>query len=330
MDSGGSGDFCSADSGRIVPGLRRIHQRGQVDTSCLGGASPASAAASVYRSGAQLSPYDRLRWEAERLGAGTHRIACPWCLGGSDGERSLSLGVAASGSIYFRCFRSTCGKSGGKKGAVVAKKPPRYFTANTEHLSPERAQWFMEKFGFVPCSTRYAPFLDRYVYTMWEPQGTKSRGYIARSFGDLEPKALTYNERPDEPFIGWSVSPLYIPGDAPIVIVEDWVSSEKVAAAGGVGVTLSGTHLSGDGALEIAENAKDRRVVIALDKDAFAKGVGIASLYGGLFGRRPRVWRLDKDLKYVDVGVIQRAMNDDDCNDFGDEWARGANSQSVH
>lgn len=277
-----------------------------------------------------MTPYDRLRWEAERLGEGTHRISCPWCLGGSTGERSLSLGVSASGSIYFRCFRAQCGKSGGKRGAVTAKKPPRYFTAHTEHLSAERATWFHDKFGFVPASTRYATFLDRYVYTMWEPRGHKARGFIARSFGDQEPKALTYNERPDEPFIGWSLSPLYVDGVAPIVLVEDWVSSEKVAAAGGIGVCLSGTYLSGDAALEIAECALERRVVIALDRDAFAKGVKMAADYGGLFKQRPRVWRLKEDLKYVPASVIVRAMDDDDCNDFGDEWARTENSSSVH
>lgn len=277
-----------------------------------------------------VTPYERLRWEAERLGEGVHRIVCPWCSGGSTGEASLSLGVSASGSLYFRCFRSSCGVAGGKRDQVTTRrKEPRYYTGETEILSPKRMGWFHERFGFVPPDTRYAPHHDRYVYAMRGPE-YKLRGYLARSFSGDEPKVLTYVEKPDEPFIGWALSPTFGSGTSPIVVVEDWVSSEKVSMAGAIGVCLSGTYLSPDAALELAERAFDRRVIFALDNDAFAKGVAMAGKYRGLLRQPPRVWRLKEDLKYVPFNVIERAISNDDCNDFGDEWARTENPESLH
>lgn len=278
-----------------------------------------------------MTPYDKMRWEAEQLGEGVHRIVCPFCLGGSSGEKSLSLGVAADGSMFFRCFRANCAKSGGKTPrGPKHSKPPRYYTGETVSLDDDRKLWFQERFGFVPGDTRYSPFSDRYVYAVRGPRDFVLRGHVARSFNGEEPKVLTYNERPDEPFVGWSCSPHYSAATGPIVVVEDWVSAEKIGVAGGVGVALNGTYMSQAAANEIAECALDRRVVFALDRDAFAKCVRLAADYGGLFKRRPRVWRLREDLKYEPIDVIVRAMGDDDYNDFGDEWARAADRPRLH
>jgi hypothetical protein len=274
-----------------------------------------------------MTPYERLQWHAETLGEGTHRVTCPWCLGGSKSEQSLSLGVSASGSLYFRCFRANCGKSGGKfLESRITKRPPRYFTAETRFMEPPRQQWFIDKFGFCPTDTRYAPHMDRYIYTVRGPRG-RARGYVARSFSGAEPKVLTYNEHPAEPFIGWALQPHMHEGS--IVIVEDWVSAEKVSIHG-IGVALNGTHMGVDIACEIAEYSLNRPVIFALDRDAFAKSVEFASKYGGMFKQRPRVWRLKEDLKYVSSDVIERALSDNNCNDFGDDWARGADRQGVH
>jgi hypothetical protein len=274
-----------------------------------------------------MTPYEKLQWHAETLGEGTHRVMCPWCTGGSKSEQSLSLGVSASGTLYFRCFRANCGKSGGKFiEANVTKKPPRYFTAECRFMETERQQWFVDKFGFCPTDTRYAPLMDRYIYTVRGPRG-KGRGFIARSFSGAEPKVLTYNERPGEPFIAWALQPRTDLG--PIVVVEDWVSAEKVSQVA-IGVALNGTHMGMDAACEIAEHSLSRPVIFALDRDAFAKSVQYASKYGGMFKNRPRVWRLDKDLKYVPTDVIERAISDDNLNDFGDDWARSADRTGVH
>jgi len=44
---------------------------------------------------------------------GEHRVICPQCEGGSNHEKSLSVGVTDNGkSARWLCFRGTCGWTG--------------------------------------------------------------------------------------------------------------------------------------------------------------------------------------------------------------------------
>lgn len=148
--------------------------------------------------------------------------------------------------------------------------------------------------------------MDRYIYTVRSPS-LAVRGYIARSFSGASPKVLTYNELPGDPFIGWA-------GKGPVtVIVEDWVSAEKIVASVGFAgaVALNGTYLSLEMVREIHETSDGGQVILALDKDAWAKSIGYLQQYGNMFNPRLRVWRLEDDLKYVPAELIKKAILDD-------------------
>jgi len=158
--------------------------------------------------------------------------------------------------------------------------------------------------------------MDRYVYTVRDPIGVP-RGHIARSLTGATPKVLTYDERPDQPFIGWVRSET----SEAVVIVEDWISAEKLGASTATGVALNGTHLSLEMVTEIQVNSGGKPVCLALDRDAYGKSIGYLQRYGDLFSPRLRVAWLEVDIKHVPFGQIERAIKSGTF-DFG--GARGA------
>ena len=133
-------------------------------------------------------------------------------------------------------------------------------------------------------------------------------GHILRDFtGTLTPKVLTYKDT-DGPFIHWAVN---MHGNKDIVIVEDWLSAEAVGRLGGVaGVALLGTHLTDEAQKQILHNASQAQVHVALDRDAFVKGVKLAAKLAACLWRPVFTWRLDKDLKHVRPERIERAINE--------------------
>lgn len=255
-----------------------------------------------------MTPYQVLNWEASTRGAGAYRLVCPDCRGGTDSEKCLTLVVDTMGQMAFRCYRSSCGFGGGNRQTLVTDskvREPRYFTADTVSLSEDRKSWFDHKFGFVPPDTLYAPHMDRYVYTVRGPTGA-ARGHIARSFAGAVPKVLTYWEATTEPFIGWCVD--VSQEDAPLVIVEDWLSAEKVYETGAAhALALNGTYLSLEMVREIIETVKGQ-VILALDRDAWPKALKYRKDLGDLFSPAMKVWRLDEDLKYESLDRIREAV----------------------
>jgi hypothetical protein len=137
------------------------------------------------------------------------------------------------------------------------------------------------------------------------------RGYIARSLSGATPKVLTYDERPEQPFIGWAGSEI----NRPVIAVEDWVSAEKIQASKlATAVALNGTYLSLDMVTEIQSTANGQAVILALDRDAYPKALKYLAQYGDLFSPRLRVWRLEVDLKYVSFERIGKAITNDECD----------------
>ena len=258
-----------------------------------------------------MTPYQVIQFEASTRGSGAHRIVCPQCGGGADKERSLSLTVDNAGQSSFRCFRASCGWSGGQRLQNVRRKEPRYLTTDTVSLSEDKERALQHAYGFVPADTVYAPLLDRFVYRVTGPE-MQHRGYIARSMSGAMPKVLTFNERPEEPFIGWAFVRDEPHVGNPIVIVEDWISAEKIAASGAAdAVALNGTHLTLEMVRELLEEATDQ-VILALDRDAYPKALKYAALYADLFSPRMRVWKLDKDLKYETFERIREGIAGND------------------
>jgi hypothetical protein len=146
---------------------------------------------------------------------------------------------------------------------------------------------------------RFAPECDR-IYIPYHGPNGKFRGSILREWENkLEPRNVIYKELRDEPFMGWFPET----GSGGPVLVEDALSACKVWQAGINAISLCGVHLSPTMVREIL--SKYTEAHIALDKDAFAKAVEHAGTYRDLIGLK--VWKLDKDLKYVPEERIKQA-----------------------
>lgn len=236
------------------------------------------------------------------------RMVCPECGGGSEKEKSFSY-IAQSfphDIMAGICWRASCGHKVGnplRLAGPIARPERRHFTADTEMLDTEKAEWFLKTFGYEHPDLLYAPYLDRFIYTVRSATG-RSRGVIARSFSGAKPKSLSYPTEWDVPFIGWNG----LSESSYVVIVEDWVSSEKLAVAGALAVSLQGTNFSLQMATEVAEVAAGRKVILALDADAYGKSLEIALKHGAAFSPCLRVWRLGMDLKYEPVERIRKAL----------------------
>lgn len=235
---------------------------------------------------------------------GTTRTVCPMCMGGSDQEETFVATRYASGEVSGRCFRATCAFGVGAKGTPPASKikPPRYYTRPTRFPTAAHAELIEDRFGLETGTVdSYSEHEDRFVLPVTGPLRQR-RGVVAYSLSGAVPKSLTYNELPAEPFMHWAEGACL----EPVVIVEDWFSAEKVAAAGGVGVAIMGTYLSSEMVAELAQCRSP--AVIAFDFDAFGTAVKYKERYAEQFPEGLRVWRLKRDLKYEPIERIQEAF----------------------
>lgn len=216
----------------------------------------------------------------------------------------MSLRVNPDGKWAAHCFRATCCFSASTRGfsneLLRPKAEPRYYTKPTQTMSPCQAQMFRAAFG-LEVNVRYAVDSDRFLLPVYGPRH-QTRGYIARSLSGAQPKTLVYKEIVDEPFIGHHRRR----DGARCIVVEDWLSAEKVVTAGYNSVALHGTHLTQEMVTEISNTYIG--VCLALDKDAFSKSLSYQVKYGDQFTPRLRVIKLDKDLKYVNVGDIRQLV----------------------
>lgn len=185
---------------------------------------------------------------------------------------------------------------------------PRAYTEPTRTLTAQEFDVLRSKYDLnVTQSVRYSDTTCRYLLPICGPDGDL-RGHIARdATGQNTPKTLTY-KAVDAPFLHWSP---FDNATAHLVLVEDWFSAEKVGQVDGCrGISLNGTHLSPDGKMEIAHHAENMTVHVALDGDAFSKGLKLAYDLGIALQRQAFTWKLGKDLKYVGHSIIERAIRE--------------------
>lgn len=259
---------------------------------------------------------------------------CPKC----HRSESWSVWVAQEGHPMGMCHRASCGYVSRFTGVpvlgVIKKKEAWHFTRPSVPLTGGQQELVARKFGIDGAELEgYSEFDDRFLLGVYGPTGYNYRGTIAYSLSGGTPKSLTYNEKPDEPFIHYAQG-AYAPFGAcrDLVIVEDWFSAEKVATTGlAIGVALNGTHLNQQMVSEIAVIAASRRgkVWLALDQDAHCKALGFLFKYreqfpGGLF-----CWTLRVDLKYETTARITSALVCGRTNFLKDENGTFANSSDA-
>jgi len=210
--------------------------------------------------------------------------SCPKCNDGVRNEPAMSVTKTHS-HLKWICFHASCGFKGivdhrsGKvlKNNPVTSKIPKPYRKSTVIF---KGEYLKEKFG-VTTPTLWNEETKRVLFPVKAFTG-EVVGYVARGYPELGwkldgPKTITYTNTLDIPFIHFP------PGLADkMVLVEDWVSAERLAGADIPSVALLGTHISHRDALYLRE-AGIEHLVVAFDADAWNKYHNIRQQYGLLF-----------------------------------------------
>lgn len=237
--------------------------------------------------------------EAAHLEPGDQiRTVCPFCGGGTSGEKSLSIKLdSESGLILYHCFRGNCGEAGvlggsklGKlytyKAAEPKKKPPfddsSIFGLGGEDDAPSYAaitkinSWGL---GLADYRWGYDTNSQRLAIPVWGPLH-ELRGFVLRAIFDWQkPKSLTGVIRREDPFIAWIDAGME---HGPIIVVEDIPSAIRVAKCGYDAVALNGNSPS-EAALDELRTYSGggvRKVVFAFDPDATGQAIRVLRQYG--------------------------------------------------
>lgn len=250
----------------------------------------------------------------------TARGICLACRGGDSKEKSLKVTRGLSGGYSYICWRASCGiRSYGTSHVVPsAQARPMFFVGIMEHLPVRLRRKLSFAYDLSPESLdalRYAPESGRVLFPVRSPGPFYGlRGWVARSFGTLLPKTLNYRETVQEPFIGWFGD---VSESHQIVLVEDCISALKVSQVPNcVGVSLNGTNITDDAFEEIRHVAQHRQVYVALDRDAFSKGLTYVQRFRPRLSVPWKAWRLARDLKYETERTIEKVIEDGTA-DFG-------------
>ena len=234
----------------------------------------------VYQTGLSLDPGETLR------------VVCPWCGGGGDGERCMSVTRdEATDLVLFRCFRGKCDKKGVcgngvtvKGRAPIPKAVFRPWDTSTfvdidNASGPARAklqEWRLFGNGLAhSLGILWDTHTGRLAFPVYTREALL-RGFVLRAVDKSKPKALTARISNVEPFIGWMTERFQRPD---LWVVEDIPSAMRLMLAGQNAVAVLGNTPS-DEALGEIHRARPETVVWAFDNDAFAQGMTSAKRYG--------------------------------------------------
>jgi len=199
---------------------------------------------------------------------------CPKCNGGHKKEKDLSVTKTHS-HLKWICFRASCGFKGivdHRSGKPLETqqprvKRPRPYTKPTEVY---KGNYLQNSFG-VATRTLWNKQDKRILMPVVSSKGSVighiARGYKALGWSGEGPKTITYTNTLDEPFMHFASLTT-----ERMVLVEDWVSAEKVSQLCPA-VALLGTHMSYKDVLHL-KNVGIRDLVVALDADAWNKYSG--------------------------------------------------------
>jgi hypothetical protein len=151
----------------------------------------------------------------------------------------------------------------------------------------------------------YAPQRDRFAYPVYNPVGRRE-GWILRSYDPaVAPKADTKPDSDD------SVMASFYFTDAPnvtdlVVMVEDIPSAVRVSRyLNSVAILSTGTSPEVIGHIK----SRFRRLVVALDKDAYANSVTMARKLSLMF-HKAVPWPIDKDFKDMESQQLEEVCGE--------------------
>lgn len=231
---------------------------------------------------------------------------CPFCHGGTHGERSLSVGRAGA-FLWWRCHRASCGKRGkhslsgyGDSPTTTDEKRERFREFVRREIPEKTKQELAERFHLRPetmdlARWSYTPDYDghgpRVIFPIFNPTG-RVRGEQFRSYWGDEPKSLN-NVELAENAICWYKFRKY---GKILVVVEDQPSALRVAQANVDSLALIGTTLNLDRVLEIRDE-EYARVWLSLDRDAAGMAVRHMKEFGQYLPNMRIKMLEDEDIK---------------------------------
>jgi hypothetical protein len=245
-------------------------------------------------------------------------LECPKCNGGQHRDKAFSVSKVSDG-VLFHCFRASCGFSGFIPGAHISRTASsrhhdRTFKYDINQPNSVVRRNLIQRFGLhasVLNKVKYSYDIARVLYPVRSAKGNDI-GWIARDYPwcpgrkgpENQVKTLSYIDAlyPHMHF----THPLALhTGHTKAVLVEDWVSAEKVGSFLPA-VALLGSHLSKDNALYL-RHLGVRDLIIWLDADAIGKARSIQHNYNIMFNITIVYSKEDpKDLNYT---IINNYLN---------------------
>jgi DNA primase len=190
---------------------------------------------------------------------------------------------------------------------------PKYVTQETHEL--DGSTWMRyqavrnKQYGLHLSTLReqgivYAPSNDRLYMPVYDAFG-KQLGHIAKAVAtDKEPKVLTLKTEPAP----WLHFPLHQTHSHRVILVEDIISSIKVAQTGFMVGALLGTHVSNDMIL-LLKAMGIREVIFMLDPDATGKAAKFVSNYSPYFSSVRLIPLTKGDPKEYTIEELHEAIN---------------------
>lgn len=248
-------------------------------------------------------------------------MVCPFCGGGSDGERSMSIKLSEeNGLLLYHCFRANCPAAGviGNTGTVVRttrQAPPTWQPYDCSgfdtHCLPRYAVDRLFEWGISAQATgiKWDPATDRMALPVYGPL-EDLRGYVLRAVDSRRPKVLSARLRNDVPFQHWTRGGYRDVEPSRLYVVEDIPSAERLRYVGRNAVALLGCTPSDDALDELGSVTRRRgrqQLVIALDPDATQAALRLVSKYGMRGSATVRV--LPKDIKNMTDIEVEEWLN---------------------
>ena len=251
----------------------------------------------------------------------TYREVCPYCDGGDSADRGSFSITRDPRGIVFHCFRAKCGAHGFVPvGAVSASldyhvpdKPeyePKHYYRDLQPLSGKITDWLCTKFHLTPEEIqnngwKFADQDQRVYMPIFNALG-ENTGAVLRDYTGVEKKkTILYHWRPTTHSAGhWPrITDTAMLQHRPVVLVEDIVSAIRVARHCPA-VALIGTEPSVDLIKYLVP--RYRRVVLALDPDAYGRSMKHWRTYGLYFDNFEPIKLLEdpKDLSHDDLKEV--------------------------
>jgi hypothetical protein len=278
-------------------------------------------------------PRDEIKIEGSLLEVGqSQRIRCPFCHGGTQGERSMVISRTGEG-VLFNCHRAGCLTGRGFEGASAAtlstadriKKAAVTYDGETLPLENKDLEYFRDRFEII-AGGDWDDIVGRYIFRTEEDEylfPIIDRGHI-RGYNVRQPSWGGSPAAPRKGRPGRPRSRVFMENQLPaqstyagpelragrflerkhVVLVEDQLSAMKVAQLDVIayGVALMGTDLNVERVREIAMLRPDV-VYLAFDADATSLAFKHAREFGLAFPK-VRVVILEKDLKDTKLSDI--------------------------